>query len=60
VKNLSWSGLDVERMLGSLGTGASARKLQLFMVVCARSVLPRDPDPEMVVALDAAERSQTG
>jgi hypothetical protein len=50
-----WSEHDVETMLDFLGAGATSRKLRLFMVACARSVLPFDPDREMTAGLEAAE-----
>jgi hypothetical protein len=45
-----------EEMLNSLGPSASPRKLRLFMVACARRVLPTEPDEAMIEALDVAER----
>ena len=47
-------------MIGFLGAAASGRKLRLFMVACARSVLPTDPDGGMTAALEASEAFADG
>jgi hypothetical protein len=50
------TGRRVEEMLKHLGRSASPRKLRYFLVACARRVLPREPDREMMEALAVAER----
>jgi hypothetical protein len=50
------SGHDVDRMLKHLGKVANPRRLRLFLVACARRVLPNSPDDEMLSALDTAEK----
>src|SRR5262245_55768202 len=47
---------NTETMLERLGPNASPRKLRLFLVACARRLLPAGADREMVAALDVAER----
>ena len=51
---------DPERMLASLQGRASERKLRLFLVGCARRVLPASPDGDTVEALAVAERFADG
>jgi hypothetical protein len=46
----------VEEMLQYLGDSASQRKLRYFMVACARRVLPKSADNEMLIALEVAEK----
>ncbi len=55
-----WMDHHVERMLTFLGDTASQRKLRLFVVACARRVLPADPDAAMQDALAMAERFADG
>src|SRR5262245_60465202 len=47
-------------MLQHLGPNANPRKLRLFIVACARRVLPAGADQEMVEALAAAEQFADG
>ena len=51
---------DPEQMLASLQGRASERKLRLFLVGCARRVLPASPDGDTVEALAVAERFADG
>lgn len=47
------------QMLPAVGSKTD-RKLRLLVAACARRVLPADPDPDMVAALDGAERYADG
>lgn len=51
---------DPQVMLGFLYGKASDRKLRLFLVACARRLLPVSPDEDEVQALAAAERFADG
>jgi hypothetical protein len=51
---------QVEDMLKYLGVAASARKLRLFAVACARRVLPRAADYYMTHAINVAEQFADG
>ena len=48
------------QLLGLLGPKADPRKLRLFLVACARRVLPPEPDDELLNALVVAERFAEG
>ena len=54
------AGDHPEEMLAQLGKGADGRKLRLFLVACARRVLPADPDGDLLNVLDVAERFADG
>jgi hypothetical protein len=51
---------EPEKLLEALRGKASHRKLRLFLVACARRVLPASPDEDMAAALAAAERFADG
>ena len=51
---------DPEQMLASFQGRASERKLRLFLVGCARRVLPSSPDGDTVEALAVAEQFADG
>ncbi|MBN9517838.1 hypothetical protein J0H58_04840 [bacterium] len=47
------------QMLPAIGSKTD-RKLRLLVAACARRVLPAAPDPDMLAALDGAERYADG